>query len=186
MKARPGGGAVSGSGSRGVGRSGLSMGVGGGVLTGGAGGGSAGWMSARKTTASLCGARSRKVWFEAWMISPTAARCSATDKPTAQRRCLCGGAGGLSERVKTHLDRARRVSEAGRSLAIAIVVGERFHHGFEQRRLDHVEGGAVVVEHGHRAVVRLAQHGGRVLLELGHAHGKTGVDRFHFWLQIRR
>jgi len=55
-----------------------------------------------------------------------------------RHRCSCSGI------VNADLDRSGLVGKAARHFAVELLVGKLFHHGLEQTRLDHVEGGAVV------------------------------------------
>src|SRR4051812_19135891 len=89
------------------------------------------------------------------------------------------------EVVNVHLDGPGLLRKATDCLSIEVLVSELLKHGLEEVRLYHVEGGSVVVEHRHRAVVCFPKHGGRVLLELGHAYGDISEDGFHDWLRIQ-
>lgn len=84
-----------------------------------------------------------------------------------------------SEIVKIDLDGVDLVRHARQHLLVQGLIGDLLHHGFEQCRLDHVEGRLVVVQDGHWPVIGFAQDSGRILLEFGHADGEIGEDGLH-------
>jgi hypothetical protein len=92
----------------------------------------------------------------------------------------------LREAVNVHLDGPRLLCKTTCRLTVEVLVRDFFQHGLEELRIDHVQRGSVVVEHGDRAVVCLREHGSRILLEPGHADDDVSKDDFHIQRRIWR